>query len=283
MSKNISRNLLKGSCQAFRTKTQQGWDDGMNRTLRKVVLPLLIIVGWELIAIAINNPWKLPRLESIITLVIHPFDRLLSTGSLLENTYQSLYRVMLGFGAASMIAIPLGVVMGWWKWAGDFFDYVIELLRPIPPLAWIPLVLAWMGLGMRSAVFIIFIGAFFPILINTIEGVKSVESGHIELAKTFQAKQWDIIRTIVLPHSAPYMVTGMRIGMGIAWMCLVAAEMMPGIAPSGLGYLIWQANTVGQVSIIISGIIYIGVVGLIIDRSFKYLETRQFSWREAKG
>jgi NitT/TauT family transport system permease protein len=255
----------------------------MNRKITKILLPILVIIGWELIAITIDNPWKLPRLDSILTIILQPNNTLLSTGSLIENTYSSLERVVLGFFAACALALPLGVLMGWWERIGDFFDYMIEILRPIPPLAWIPLILAWMGLGMRSAVFIIFIGAFFPILINTVEGVKNVDWGHIEVAKTFNASQWDIISKIVIPHSAPYMVTGMRIGMGIAWMCLVAAEMMPGIAPSGLGYLIWQANTVGQVSIIIAGIIYIGVIGLIIDRTFKFIETRKFSWKESKG
>ena len=172
--------------------------------------------------------------------------------------------------------------MGWSKKLDTLFDYVIEVLRPIPPLAWIPLILAWMGLGLRSAVFIIFIGAFFPILVNTIEGVKSVSKTHIEVAKTFKASEPEILRKIVVPHSSPYIITGLRIGMGTAWMCLVAAEMMPGIAPSGLGYLIWQANTVGQVSIIVTGIFYIGVIGLVIDRTFKYIETRYFSWRGTK-
>ncbi len=255
----------------------------MNRRITKIVLPIVIIISWELLAIYINNPWKLPQLGSVISILIHPTNNLLSTGSLIDNSYYSLLRVVLGFGLGCIISIPLGIVMGWYKLLGDLFDYVIELLRPIPPLAWIPLILAWVGLGLRSAVFIIFIGAFFPILINTIEGVKSVNSAYIDVAKTFNAKGYDILKKIVIPHSAPYIITGMRIGMGIAWMCLVAAEMMPGIAPSGLGYLIWQANTIGQVSIIIAGIIYIGIIGLVIDRSFKYLETRQFSWRDVKN
>ncbi|MBN1786138.1 MAG: ABC transporter permease [Candidatus Methanofastidiosa archaeon] len=255
----------------------------MNKRIIKLMVPLAVLIGWELIAMSIDNPWKLPQLGKIITILIHPEKSLLGTGSLIENTYFSLKRVALGFGLASLVGIPLGIGMGWSKRLGDLLDYIIEVLRPIPPLAWIPLILAWLGLGLRSAVMIIFIGAFFPILINTIEGVKSVNRSHIEVAKTFNADDYDILRKVVVPHSSPYMVTGLRIGMGIAWMCLVAAEMMPGIAPSGLGYLIWQANTVGQISIIISGIVYIGVIGLLIDRTFKFIETRYFSWREVKG
>ncbi|HPR41214.1 MAG TPA: ABC transporter permease [Candidatus Methanofastidiosa archaeon] len=254
----------------------------MNRKIIKLIVPICIVVGWELIAMSIDNPWKLPQLVKILSIVTHPNNSLLGTGTLIENTYYSLKRVVLGFGLACLIAIPLGVGMGWSKYLGDLFDYIVEVLRPIPPLAWIPLIMAWLGLGLRSAVMIIFLGAFFPILVNTIEGVKSISKSHIEVAKTFDASDYDIMRKIVIPHSSPYIVTGLRIGMGIAWMCLVAAEMMPGIAPSGLGYLIWQANTVGQISIIISGIIYIGIIGLLIDRSFKLIEKRYFSWREIK-
>jgi len=254
----------------------------MNKRIIKLLVPICIIIGWELIAMAIDNPWKLPQLGNIVSIIIRPNEGLLGTGTLIENTYYSLKRVVLGFGLGCLIAIPLGIGMGWSKRLGDLFDYIVEILRPIPPLAWIPLILAWLGLGLRSAVVIIFLGAFFPILVNTIEGVKSVNQSHIEVAKTFNANEFEILKKIVIPHSSPYIVTGLRIGMGIAWMCLVAAEMMPGIAPSGLGYLIWQANTVGQISIIISGIVYIGIIGLLIDRTFKYIENRYFSWREVK-
>ncbi|MHC1604530.1 MAG: ABC transporter permease [Candidatus Methanofastidiosia archaeon] len=252
----------------------------MNKRIIKWILPIMILLGWELLSIAINNPWKLPRLENIFSILIHPTQGLFNTGSLINNTIHSLRRVFYGFGLACLLAIPLGIGMGWWRILDDFFDYIIQILRPIPPLAWIPLILAWLGLGLKSAVFIIFIGAFFPILINTIEGVKSIEKPLIEVAKTFGAKERDILKKVVIPHSSPFIVTGLRIGMGIAWMCLVAAEMMPGIAPSGLGYLIWQANTVGQVSIIVAGIIYIGIIGLLIDRIFRFIEIRFFSWRE---
>jgi len=255
----------------------------MKKRLIKIIVPIIILIGWELIAMTLDNPWKLPQLGNIISIIIHPNEGLLGTGSLIESTYSSLKRVALGFGLACLIGIPMGLGMGWSKIFGNLFDYIIEILRPIPPLAWIPLILAWLGLGLRSAVMIIFIGAFFPILINTIEGVKSVKRSHIEVARTFNAGQADILRKIVFPHSSPYIVTGLRIGMGTAWMCLVAAEMMPGIAPSGLGYLIWQANTVGQISIIIAGIVYIGALGLIIDRTFKYIEVKYFSWRETKS
>jgi NitT/TauT family transport system permease protein len=254
----------------------------VKKKIIKLLLPIAIIVGWELISITIDNPWKLPLLETIITILADPTKKLLGTGSLLENTYFSLKRVFLGFALACGIAIPLGIFMGWWTRIGDLFDYTIEVLRPIPPLAWIPLILAWFGLGLRSSIIIIFIGAFFPILVNTIEGVKNVNTGLIEVAKTFKAGEYQILRKIVIPSAAPYIVTGLRIGMGIAWMCLVAAEMMPGIAPSGLGYLIWQANYIGNVSIIIAGIVYIGVIGLAIDRTFKFVEKRYFSWRNVK-
>jgi len=160
-----------------------------------------------------------------------------------------------------------------------FCDSTIELLRPVPPLAWVPLALAWFGIGLSSIVFIIFIGAFFPILLNTIDGVRGVKRTWVEAAATLGAQERQILVRVILPGALPTIWTGLRVGFGIAWMCVVAAEMLPGTT-SGLGYLILYAYNFGQMQVILAGMVVIGLIGLSIDYLFKEVEGRKFGWRE---
>jgi len=246
----------------------------------RFLLPLLLIIGWEVASWVVNNPFIVPSLETVIPILLHPFSPAytLGTGSLVENASVSIQRVGLGFLVAAAVAIPIGILMGRSTLLNDFFDSTIELLRPIPPLAWVPLALAWFKIGLTSIVFIIFIGAFFPILLNTVDGVRSVKKTWIEVATTLGAKEQQIMTKVVLPGAAPTIWTGLRVGFGIAWMCVVAAEWLPGIS-KGLGYLILYAYNFGQTNLIIAGMVVIGVIGLLIDFVFKQVEKKWFSWR----
>ena len=245
----------------------------------KIVTPLGVVVLWEVLAIYLNNPVILPRVEAVINVLIHPFQGILGTGSLIDNTIISIKRVLSGFLLASIIAIPLGILMGYYKTINSLFDTLIELLRPIPPLAWVPLSLAWFGLGEMSMIFIIFIGAFFPILINTISGVKSVPNPLIEAALTLGAKGKDILIKVVIPASSPSILTGLRVGAGIAWMCVVAAEMLPS-SNAGLGYLIMYAYSLSRMDVVIACMVVIGLIGLVLDRGLRYIEDKYFVWRK---
>lgn len=246
----------------------------------RFLLPILLIIGWEVASWVVNNPFIVPSLETVIPILLHPFSPAytLGTGSLVENASVSIQRVGLGFLVAATVAIPVGILMGRSTLLNDFFDSTIELLRPIPPLAWVPLALAWFKIGLTSIVFIIFIGAFFPILLNTVDGVRSVKKTWIEVATTLGAKEQQIMTKVVLPGAAPTIWTGLRVGFGIAWMCVVAAEWLPGIS-KGLGYLILYAYNFGQTNLIIAGMVVIGVIGLLIDFVFKRVEKKWFSWR----
>ena len=246
----------------------------------RFLLPILLIIGWEVASWVVNNPFIVPSLETVIPILLHPFSPAytLGTGSLVENASVSIQRVGLGFLVAAAVAIPVGILMGRSTLLNDFFDSTIELLRPIPPLAWVPLALAWFKIGLTSIVFIIFIGAFFPILLNTVDGVRSVKKTWIEVATTLGAKEQQIMTKVVLPGAAPTIWTGLRVGFGIAWMCVVAAEWLPGIS-KGLGYLILYAYNFGQTNLIIAGMVVIGVIGLLIDFVFKQVEKKWFSWR----
>ncbi|NYT16968.1 MAG: ABC transporter permease [Methanomicrobiales archaeon] len=245
-----------------------------------LLLPVLLIVGWEVAAYIIDNPFILPSLTTVIPILLHPFsaEYTLGTGSLMDNAAVSLFRVASGFALAAVIAIPLGIGMGRSLFLNDFLDATIELLRPIPPLAWVPLALAWFKIGFVSIVFIIFIGAFFPILLNTIDGVKSIKRTWVEVAGTLGARETQVLGKVILPGASPTIWTGLRVGFGIAWMCVVAAEWLPGIT-RGLGYLILYAYNFGQTNVIIAGMVVIGVIGILIDQVFKAGERRWFSWR----
>jgi NitT/TauT family transport system permease protein len=245
----------------------------------KFFLPAGIIIGWEIFAIVLNNPFILPRLEAVLEVLLNPTVDILGNGNLIDNAVISLERVIAGFIVAAVLAIPLGVGMGRSETIYELFDSVMQLLRPIPPLAWVPLALAWFKIGLMSMVFIIGMGAFFPILLNTLDGVKGVKKTWIEAAEILGARERQILSQVILPGAAPTIWTGMRVGFGIAWMCVVAAEMMPG-TNSGIGYLIISSYNWGQVPVIIAGIIVIGMIGIVVDYLFKVVDRRSFKWRE---
>jgi len=182
----------------------------------------------------------------------------------------SLYRVFLGYVFAAMLAIPLGIAMGWSEKLRMLLGPIIELLRPIPPLAWIPLSILWFGIGVKSAAFIIFLGVFFPVLLNTTDGVLGIDPVLIEAARTLNASDRDIFFKVLIPGAVPSIMTGMRIGVGIGWMTLVAAEFTGVRQGYGLGYMIMTARDIQRPDEIIAGMLVIGVIGLCIDGALRF-------------
>lgn len=245
-----------------------------------------------------NNPIILPKVDVVVKLLLSPRENLLSIGSLISNTLISVLRVAIGYLIAAIIAIPIGMLIGYSKKLDSFLLPFLNIFRPIAPLAWVPLVLAWFGISSLASVFgveqgklyvqlnniklsmlfIIFIGSFFPILTNTIYGVKSVKTTLIDSALTLGANKKDIFIKVLLPASLPSIVTGLRVGLGVAWMCLVSAEMLPG-SLAGIGYLITHAYTVARTDVVIAGMIAISFIGGLIDFSFQRLEDRFFKWQ----
>ena len=244
----------------------------------KLISPIIFVVVWEILAILINNAFILPRVGSILEVLIHPFVDIQGSGSLVENALISLERVTTGFLLGALVAIPVGVMMGRFLLLDQLVDPLIQLLRPIPPIAWIPLALAWFKIGFASIVFIIFIGALFPILLNTIDGVKRVNRTWIEASTMFGATELQTLGKVILPASMPTIWTGLRVGFGIAWMSVVAAEMLPGTS-SGLGYLIIYSYNFGQLQVTVAGMVVIGLIGLFVDTLLRSVEKRRFAWQ----
>ncbi len=263
-----------------------------------MMAPALLAVIWTILAHQIGNQVILPGIDQVGELLRHPTEDLISMGSLATNVLVSFVRVIMGYAVAALVAIPLGVVMGYYGFIFKFFNGFLNLFRPIPPLAWVPLVMAWFGISSLatlsgvetgltfiyldnikfSMLFIIFIGAFYPILTSTIHGVRSVNATLIDSARVLGANESQIFRKVLLPAAMPSIITGMRIGLGIAWMCLVSAEMLPG-SLSGIGYMITHAFTLASTDIVIAGMISIGIVGASMDMVFRHIEQKNFSWR----
>ncbi len=247
----------------------------------RYILPLSILLVWQglssLGAIPghlVPSPYKIILgFKDLVTIGMPP-------GHLLHDHIRySLYRVAAGFGIAALTGIPLGLLMGWSSRLRGMVGPLIELLRPIPPLAWIPIAILWFGIGIKSAAFIIFLGAFFPVLLNTISGVVSINPLFLEAAKTLNASEKDIFLKVLLPGSIPSIFVGMRIGVGIGWMTLVAAEFTGVKAGYGLGYMIMTARDIQRPDEILAGMFVIGVIGLLINWGLRICESRIIRWR----
>ncbi|AFC99990.1 putative ABC-type nitrate/sulfonate/bicarbonate transport system, permease component [Methanocella conradii HZ254] len=240
---------------------------------------LFIILLWELVT-GVFHVFKWIVLPPPTDVFLTMFSMALD-GSLFINAGWSLLRVLLGFLVASAVAVPLGVAMGWLPELSYIVDPIVEVIRPIPPIAWIGLALLWFGIGINSAIFLVFIGAFFPILLNTIAGVRNVEKRLIEVAYTFGASDWEVLRKVVIPAASPTIFTGMRVGMGIGWMCVVAAEMIA--VKFGLGNMILEGSNLLQTDVVMVGMITIGFMGLAINVVFQAVGSRLFRWQQGIG
>ncbi|MFA5312898.1 MAG: ABC transporter permease [Methanomassiliicoccales archaeon] len=193
----------------------------------------------------------------------------------------SVKRFLIGFILALAIAVPIGLIMGFSKIANLLGRPIVEIFRPIPPMAWVPFLFVVLGM-VWGPILAIFIGVFFPVLSNVIFGVKSVEPQLIDAAKTQGASKSDLFAKVVFPYSVPYMMTGIRIGLGIGWMCIVAAEMI-GAVGGGVGYYILNAANNGNYDYMFAGMVMIAILGLITVEAASFIEKRVSKWMGARA
>ena len=234
-----------------------------------------LIVIWESAAFIVNDQLTLPSFSQVVAAFIQNWWSILT-----EDLPISSLHFAIGMAGGLIFALPIGMIMGWFKLVDNILDPIVEILRPIPPLAWIPFAIIWFGITNAAAGFIIFIGAVFPILINTYVGFRSLPKVYVESAKVLGAtKDIDLIRYVALPFALPSIAGGIRIAMGIAWMCLVAAEMF-GVSKNGLGFKIWDSYGHYRMDEVFMYMIVLGLLGLLIDHTFRYLvEERMLKWR----
>jgi NitT/TauT family transport system permease protein len=190
----------------------------------------------------------------------------------------SLRRVAIGFGLAALIGIPLGLTLGWYPAVNQIFNPVVQILRPISPIAWIPIAIVLFGIGDRAAVFLIFLSAFFPILVACVSGVSNVQTVFRRVGRNFGLSPWQILARVVFPAALPQILIGLRIALGIAWLVVVAAEMIA--VDSGLGYLVIDSRNSGKrYDLVVAAMLMIGVIGLVLDLGMRRLETmRAVRW-----
>lgn len=236
---------------------------------------MLFLSVWTLAAYVVKNPIMLPMPSD----VGRGFFALLANNSLLPDILASLKRVFIGFFIASAIAVPLAMALSFNLLTRRLIMPIINLLRPIPPIAWIPIGILWFGIGNETSYFITAIAAFFPIFLNSFSGGVAMENHHLYAAKCLGAKRIAIIRYVMLPSALPMIWTGLKIGLGQSWMAVVTAELVA--AQSGLGYMIQVSRLNLDTNYVLVGMAVIGVLGSIMTHMLTWLEKYVLPWRNA--
>jgi len=246
----------------------------LQRTAPSLLVLAAVIAVWWAVVIGTHSaifptPWQ----------VVTGAYELAQDGTLWEHIGASLFRVGIGFGLAALLAIPLGLWMGWVGGAYRMFNPIFQMLRPISPIAWIPLAILWFGVGDLSPIFLIFISSVFPMIVQTTSGVHTIERRYLRAAANFGVSRTVLFRRVVIPAVLPEIIVGMRIGIGVAWLVVVAAEMIA--LRSGLGYLIMDSRNAGnRYDLVIASMIIIGLIGLMLDGITRLLERlKTVRWR----
>jgi NitT/TauT family transport system permease protein/sulfonate transport system permease protein len=231
---------------------------------------------WELLgSIGLINAVLLP---SPTTLFWAAGD-LLRSGTLLRHVGASIERVLVGFALAAVVGLAFGVVLGWFRTLSDFIKPLVEALRPIPPIAWTPLAILWFGIGNAPSYFLVFVGAVFPVFVSTFSAVRNIERTQINAALCLGATPTMLIKDILIPGALPVIFPGLRIALGVGWMCVVAAELIA--AQSGLGYMIQQSRLLLQTQFVVTGMIVIGIIGFGMNSVMSMIERKLVPWQQS--
>jgi len=243
----------------------------------RIVVPPVIVLGltlfvWQMLC---SQPGaSLPAPSKVISdswdFIVDPFfDNCGIDKGAFWHLSKSLSRVAIGFSLAAVVGVALGVLVGQSLWAMRGLDPIFQVLRTIPPLAWLPLSLAGFRDAQPSALFVIFITSIWPIIINTSVGVRNIPQDYRNVAAVIRLSWWEVFWKITLPATVPYIFTGLRIGVGLSWLAIVAAEML--IGGVGIGFFIWDAWNSSRISDIIVALVYIGIIGFLLDRLIAFI------------
>jgi nitrate/nitrite transport system permease protein len=250
-----------------------------NRKTRKIVAPLIAIIVfliiWQLLTLSpdANLPSPIKVVQQTWELIIDPFfDKGATNKGLFWQIWASVQRVIQGFTLAAIVGISIGIIVGTNEFLYDALDPIFQILRTIPPLAWLPIALATFQQSNPSAIFVIFITSIWPIILNTIAGVQQIPQDYVNVSKVLQLSRKEYFLDVVFPATVPYIFTGLRIGIGLSWLAIVAAEML--IGGVGIGFFIWDAWNAANISQIIIALIYVGLVGLLLDKTIAFIATK---------
>lgn len=251
----------------------------VERDVRRYVLggsALLVVVGVYVIVSYLPgvNPTVIPPPDAIAGAL---FEQARS-GALLDNTVASLGRVLGGFVVGAGAAVILGSLLGWFRTIEHLLDPIVEVLRPVPPLAYIPLVIIWVGIGEVSRLLVITLSAFLVCVVAVSSGMREVPRIYVEAARTLGASKAHVFRTVAIPAATPYIFTGLRTALGASWTTLVAAELVA--AQSGLGFMLQTGRRFFRTELVLAGIIVIGVLAFCMDRTLRALQKRFTRWSD---
>jgi NitT/TauT family transport system permease protein len=234
-----------------------------------IVVGVLLLLSWDA-TVRLSGSELLPTPLA----VVRGIGELAEKGLLFKYIVASLFRVTWGFALAVIVGIPLGLMLGWFRWAHQAFNPIIQVMRPISPIAWIPLAILWFGVSDAAPIFLIFLASVFPITVSAAAAVRSVSTVHLRAGENFGLTRIELFRRVILPGTLPQIVTGLRIALGIAWLVVVAAEMIA--VNSGLGYLIIDArNAAKRYDLVVAGMVMIGLIGWLIDVLMRQVERFQ--------
>jgi len=246
-----------------------------------LVLPVLLVAAWQFGALLagakgleVTSPLDVLRgLADLVKGGMPPGHRLP------KHVLYSLVRVFLGYSAAIASGVPLGLALGASARVRAFIRPLVDFFRPIPPLAWVPLAIPWFGIGVTAAAFIIFLGAFFPLVLNSAAGVNTLDPVYVDAARTLDASRLQIWTKVLVPGAMPCILTGLRVALGIAWMTLVAAEYTDVREGYGLGYMVMAARDLQRTDVVLAGMLVIGVTGLALEVGLRAAARRILRWK----
>ena len=244
-------------------------------TLAPVISIGLFLLVW--VIAANNNPDFIPTPMDAVARFQLTLEKPISKMSIFGHVWVSLRRVLFAVGAASILGILFGIFLGYNRFFNNFFGPIFEMLRPIPPIAWIPLITLWFGIGEISKILIVFIASFVAIVINTYTGVRMVDSFIIDVGRSFGVDQKRMLPEIILPSALPAIFAGIKTSISAGWMSVLAAEMISSRA--GLGFLITRGMDSSDIALIIVGMVMIGIVGALLSLGLTYLEGRLCPWK----
>jgi ABC-type nitrate/sulfonate/bicarbonate transport system permease component len=239
-----------------------------------IVIPILLVLWQAGVQSGVLNHYIIASPVEVLRSIF----QMLKDGVLLQDVGASLKRVFVGFVIAILIGVPAGLFLGRSRRLKSYFMPVVEILRPIPPIAWIPLAILWFGLSDRSSYFITMLASFFPIFLSSFAGAENVEQVHINAALSLGSNTRDILKKIVLPSALPFIFTGIRIGLGSAWMSVIAAEMIA--ARSGLGYMIQLNRMMLETQKVIAGMAMIGFLGFLMNYLLLRFQNKYIPWKQ---
>lgn len=247
----------------------------LQKGLKRILLPCVLFAFWQGITVSgMVKPILLPSPGQ----VLDAFLIMLNSGDLAVHLGTSIVRVLEGFALAAILGVGLGMALGLFPLMFDLMDGIIQFLRPIPPIAWLPLAILWFGIEEGSKIFIIIMGSFFPIFINVLDGIRHTDHRFVELAKVLEVPKSKFIMKVILPGALPFIIAGLRIGLGYAWMCVLAAELSAGM--KGIGYMLTDARVLAQTDRVLVGMMAIGVIGKAMDSILRVVERKMIRWKE---